>query len=309
VRSSAIAEKSSALAKKATRMLASIYSQYFDMRNAQTILRHAVSSYAITCALVTAIVACAFFESHAAGSAPQFSVQTLDGGTLTSGSLAGQMVLLQFWATWCPYCRRDQPAVDEVGRAYASQGLMVLAVDVGESEQTVRAYLQKSPRSCQVALDPDHRMAARFGASSYPYYVLLDRNGAVAGSVHGAGGEESLRHLIDRSGLGSNTETASASTRRAPVTAAASQVINVPLPRSSAAAKPLPKTLFFFRSGEKLEADRYVIRAGFLQLTVDGQSRKIPLSELDMNKTAAANHERGVDLVMPKNDSEVFLSF
>jgi len=274
-----------------------------------TILRRGVSSCVITCALLSVILTGALSEAHAGGSAPQFSVQTLDGDTVTSRSLAGQTVLLQFWATWCQYCRRDQPAVDQVERAYASKGLMVLAVDVGESEQTVRAYLQKSPRSARIALDPDRRVAARFGVASFPYYVLLDRNGAIAGTAHGAGGEESLRHLIDRSGLGSNMETASTSTRQTPVSASASRVINVPLPRSSAPARPLPKTLFFFLNGDQLETDHYLIRAGFVQLTVEGQSRNIPLSDLDMNKTLAANRARGVDLVVPKNNAEVFVSF
>ncbi len=53
----------------------------------------------------------------------------------------GKVVLVQLWATWCGYCKRDQPAVDEVVESYGKQGLVVLAVNAGESKKKVQQYL------------------------------------------------------------------------------------------------------------------------------------------------------------------------
>jgi thiol-disulfide isomerase/thioredoxin len=73
--------------------------------------------------------------------APQFSFRSLDGQTFNNSSLSGNIVLLQFWATWCPYCKRDQAAVDAIQSEYSGRGVVVVAVDVGEDESIVREYL------------------------------------------------------------------------------------------------------------------------------------------------------------------------
>ncbi|HZP22786.1 MAG TPA: TlpA disulfide reductase family protein [Terriglobales bacterium] len=109
--------------------------------------------------------------------APQFTVRSLDGQTFSNASLRGNIVLLEFWTTWCPVCRNDQPAVDNVQAAFGGNGLVVIAVDDGEPEALVRKYLQSSPRSCAVVATGDRSLAARFGVHSYPHYVLLDRGG------------------------------------------------------------------------------------------------------------------------------------
>jgi len=260
------------------------------------------------CASLALLILCTAVNATAQGYAPQFSVQALDGGSITSSSLGGNVVLLQFWATWCGYCRRDQPAVEQLQRDFADQGLTVLAVDVGESPEAVRAYLQKNPRSCQIALDPDHAMASQFGAHAFPHYALLDRNGRIAGTLDGAGGESGLRNLITRSRVFSNADRLSASYKAAaPV--ARSTVIDVPMAPSAIPSKPLPKTVFIFLNGEQLEADRYLLRPGVLELTVKGEQRQVPLSDLDLKKTVAANRERGVDFKIPTTSNQVFLSF
>ena len=154
--------------------------------------------------LGVALVLCATVSGAAQAYAPQFSVRSLDGGSISNDSFSGSVVLVQFWATWCPYCRRDQAGIDRIERNYSDKGLSVLAVDVGESPEKVRAYLQANPRACQIALDPDESMAAEFGARAFPHYVLIDRRGKVAATMHGSGGEDALQRLIERSGVFSN---------------------------------------------------------------------------------------------------------
>jgi thiol-disulfide isomerase/thioredoxin len=133
--------------------------------------------------------------------APPFTARTLDGETLTNASLRGRIVLLQFWATWCPYCRKDQPILDRLERTFAGEGLTVLTFDVGESESTVRSYLRQNPRACRVALDPDKSASKAYGSHGVPFYVLLDRSGNILDTQNGSGGEASLLDLLKHAGL------------------------------------------------------------------------------------------------------------
>lgn len=133
--------------------------------------------------------------------APGFRARTLDGESFTNESLKGKVVLLQFWATWCQYCRRDQSAVDAVIEDFAGKGLVVLAVNMGESKKKVKQYLYDSPRAGRIVLMEDTNLAALHAARSYPLYVLIDRDGNVAGMQRGAGGENALRRLLTEVGL------------------------------------------------------------------------------------------------------------
>ena len=129
------------------------------------------------------------------------------GEKFTNESVKGKVVLLQFWATWCKYSRAEQSLVDQLDQEFADQGLITLAVDVGEDKKTVKNYLDQNPRSCRVVLTGDTNLAAMFAVNSYPIYVLIDRDGKIAGTQHGSGGERALRHLLRSAGLASSTRS------------------------------------------------------------------------------------------------------
>jgi len=133
--------------------------------------------------------------------APHFTAKTIDGEKFSNESLRGKVVLLQFWATWCHYCRGEQPIVDSLNSEFKDKGLVILAVDVGESKKKVKKYLEESPRECRIVLTEDTNLAAMFAASVYPIYVVIDRDGNIAASQRGAAGERSLRHLLSKAGL------------------------------------------------------------------------------------------------------------
>jgi thiol-disulfide isomerase/thioredoxin len=140
----------------------------------------------------------ALFAIDTREAAPRFKAKSLDGELFTNDSIRGKVVLLQFWATWCQYCRSDQPAVEALTREFAGQGLVVLGVNVGESKKTVKRYLETSPRSSKTILTEDTNLAAMFSPHSFPLYVLIDRSGKVAGEQKGAGGERALSHLLGK---------------------------------------------------------------------------------------------------------------
>ena len=133
--------------------------------------------------------------------APRFSAKTLSGEFFNNQSVRGKVVLLQFWTTWCPYCRREQPLVDDVQKELASKGLIVLAVNVAESKKTVRKYLEEHPRSCRIVLNDDTNLPAMFESKTFPLYVVIDRDGNIVARQEGAGGKAALYRLLSRAGL------------------------------------------------------------------------------------------------------------
>jgi thiol-disulfide isomerase/thioredoxin len=134
--------------------------------------------------------------------APRFRAKTLEGEEFTNASLKGKVVLLQFWTTWCGYCRREQPVVDALVHDFADRGLVVLAVDVGESKRKVTQFLERSPRACKVVAMEDTNLAAMFATNSFPLYVVIDRDGKIVGKQRGAAGEDALRRMLGKAGLG-----------------------------------------------------------------------------------------------------------
>ena len=147
------------------------------------------------------LCAAAWLTATACDYAPAYRARTLSGEQFTSESLKGSVVLVQFWTTWCPYCRQDQPALDAIERQYSGRGLMVLAVNVGEPRDKVAEYLRHSPRRCRVVASEDTDLAQVLGTGGFPSYVLIGRDGRIVNRQHGAGGEESLRGLLSEAGI------------------------------------------------------------------------------------------------------------
>ena len=155
---------------------------------------------ALPVALILA-AACALAASSAKEPAPRFNATTTTGEKFTNASIQGKVVLLEFWTTWCGYCANEAAFVDKIGHELADKGLLLLAIDVGESKKTVKKYLEQHPRNCKIVFMEDTNLAAMYEATAYPIYVVIDRDGNIAGTQRGAGGEEALRKLIARAGI------------------------------------------------------------------------------------------------------------
>lgn len=295
----------------------------------------------ILCGFLVLAVFCGVAVADIGAQVPQFSAQSLDGQRFNDVSIRGRVVLLEFWATWCPHCRSDQAAVNDIAHRFSGEGLVVLAVDVGESEKTVRKFLQAHPASYAVALDEDKSLSARFGKHGYPFYVAIDRDGFIAGTQEGAAGEDALVSMLSLAGLDLHSDTPRSKTLRSEAAPQVAPVPDAPLPggdqgpnsaavpsgpkiidvpqaapalhstraRHVAPPKPAQKTVFVLSSGERLESDEYTIEAGTLHVTVGGEQRAIALSALDVKATLALNRKRGIDLKIPQNRNEVDLSF
>jgi thiol-disulfide isomerase/thioredoxin len=132
---------------------------------------------------------------------PSFHAKSLSGQSHTRESLKGKVVLLQHWATWCSYCRKDEPAVEQILKDHAKDGLIVLALNAAESKATVQQYLRDHPRTAQIVLTPDTNLAPLFEGAGVPAYILIDRDSNIAAMQPGSGGLLALREMLAEAGL------------------------------------------------------------------------------------------------------------
>ncbi len=152
--------------------------------------------------ILLSLVSVAFAQRDETGDpAPRFRARTISGEQFNNESTKGKVVLFEFWTTWCKYCEEEAPLVDDIAKEFKSKDLIVLAVDVIEQDQRVKKYLVDHPRSVPIVLTKDTNLAAMYNAQVYPIYVVVDRDGNIAGEQRGAAGERGLRRMLRRAGL------------------------------------------------------------------------------------------------------------
>jgi thiol-disulfide isomerase/thioredoxin len=114
-------------------------------------------------------------------SVPDFSLPDMDGELHTLQDYRGKVVLINFWATWCPPCRREMPALEQLYSNLGDQAFAVLAINQWEDADHVFAYmgdLNVFP-SFPILFDPESRVSAEFGVKGLPTSFLLDKQGRV----------------------------------------------------------------------------------------------------------------------------------
>ena len=112
--------------------------------------------------------------------APDFTVALLDGGSLTLSEKIGEIVILDFWATWCGPCRIAMPVLDEVAKEFAGDGVHLYGVNLREDPERIRTYLESQELDVTVALDKDGSIGDMYEASAIPQTVIIGRDGKIA---------------------------------------------------------------------------------------------------------------------------------
>ncbi len=132
------------------------------------------------------------------GAAPDFAVKTFAGDKVRLHDLRGQVVLVNFWATWCPPCRLEMPGFESVWNDYRDRGFTVvgLATDLGGSGQ-VAEFVRDRGITYPVAMATDEVRRLYGGVDMLPQSFLLDKQGRVRKTVAGVFSEGTLRKLVD----------------------------------------------------------------------------------------------------------------
>ena len=111
--------------------------------------------------------------------APEFALKDLRGNYVSVTSLRGKVVLINFWATWCPSCKDELPALDSLYMDYRARGLEVLAVSTDSSEADLRKYMKENPVRMKVLHDKGAKVSRQYGVFSLPVTILVDRGGTI----------------------------------------------------------------------------------------------------------------------------------
>lgn len=117
---------------------------------------------------------------HAGDIAPDFTVEMLDGSKVTLSELRGKVVLVGFWATWCPPCRLELSHMQkDVIDRFAGKDLVVLPISRGEKRKTVEEYIAKMGYTFPIGLDGDQSIYKKYASNYIPRSFVVGRDGKV----------------------------------------------------------------------------------------------------------------------------------
>ncbi len=111
--------------------------------------------------------------------ARDFELDSLDGGQVSLSDYRGSVVLVNFWATWCPPCRAEIPDFEAAYRAHKSEGFVVLGINVEEPVQIVEPFVEDFGMTYPVLLDETGKVMQEYRARGLPMSILVDREGII----------------------------------------------------------------------------------------------------------------------------------
>jgi thiol-disulfide isomerase/thioredoxin len=171
------------------RIRCQLYSNHFESKN-----RNKTGSTFIACYMkktfILSVATLALFSQskvwadNAPGSerslAPAWKLQDLDGKTVSSDDFKGKVVILDFWATWCPPCRAEIPGLIDLQKAYGKQGLMVVGVSVDQGgADVIKPFLEKFGMNYPVLVADDKVQQTFGGFDAIPVTLVIDRQGRI----------------------------------------------------------------------------------------------------------------------------------
>jgi peroxiredoxin len=121
----------------------------------------------------------------AGDTAPAFRIAAEGGRTVSVPDFGGKLLVLNFWATWCPPCVEETPSLSEFAAQFAGKGVVVLGVSVDKDEKAYRAFLQQFRPAFLTARDAETKINADYGTFKYPETYIIDAKGKVLQKIIG----------------------------------------------------------------------------------------------------------------------------
>jgi peroxiredoxin/outer membrane lipoprotein-sorting protein len=134
----------------------------------------------------------------AGAAAPDFTLRDPSGRAVRLADLRGKVVVVDFWATWCPPCRAQMPALQKMQNELGGKGLVVLGLDVGEDAETVSEFARKESYTFRLLLGAEPDVSAKYFVEAYPTTFVVDRQGRIAFRELGGSAAEELRAVVER---------------------------------------------------------------------------------------------------------------
>ena len=128
---------------------------------------------------------------------PDFTVKMFDGQTVQMKELRGKVVLLNFWATWCPPCRMELARVEkDIIERFKNQDFVFLPVSRQDSYDKIKAFREQTGYTFPMGMDPDRKIYSQFATASIPGNFIIDKTGKIVFMEIGYS-EESFKKLIE----------------------------------------------------------------------------------------------------------------
>jgi cytochrome c biogenesis protein CcmG, thiol:disulfide interchange protein DsbE len=137
----------------------------------------------------------------ALGAKPEFRLKTLDGRKLGPADFPGQVIVVDFWATWCGPCHVQARILEPISRDFKGKGVQFLAANVGEDEATVRGFVKDRPFSYPVLLDSESAVSGNLGVYALPTLLVIDKSGKIALLRSGLMDGPTLRKVLKDAGV------------------------------------------------------------------------------------------------------------
>ena len=150
-------------------------------------LRGKLAISGVLCALMGAVVvvpAASAVALDAGAKMPEIGLKDLSGKNVDLASLAGKVVIIDFWATWCAPCKEELPELEKFHKKYASKGLAVLGVSIDKEAGVIKPFLDKMKITFPVVHDAGHTLAGKYSPPRMPSSYIVDKKGIVR-YVHG----------------------------------------------------------------------------------------------------------------------------
>lgn len=109
--------------------------------------------------------------------APDFTLKSLDGNNLKLSEQAGNVILLNFWASWCGPCRKEMPLLNELHNKYQPLGFSVIGLNVEQDTQLAEKFIRERAVDFPILFDPANSVSKKYDVVAMPTTVMIDRNG------------------------------------------------------------------------------------------------------------------------------------
>ena len=130
-------------------------------------------------AMALVLLAGTAFAGDAGGPAPSFTLAALTGQQAALSQYKGQVVMVNFWATWCGPCQQEMPLLDQMYKKYKPAGFTLIGVNVDKEAPAVKDLMARKPVSFPILLDPANQVSKAYHVDEMPSSVLIDRKGEI----------------------------------------------------------------------------------------------------------------------------------
>jgi cytochrome c biogenesis protein CcmG/thiol:disulfide interchange protein DsbE len=131
------------------------------------------------------------------GPAKDFTLQLSDGGTVRLSDLRGKVVMVDYWASWCPPCRQEAPVLARVYREYLERPVEFIGIDIWDNEDGARSYIQRYGITYPNGLDAKGVIAIDYGVTGIPEKYFISPSGILLKKFVGPMDEQQLRQVLD----------------------------------------------------------------------------------------------------------------